>query len=76
MNRRIVGLLLALFALPVGSHAGELIHFKDTTTSWANVMSIASKEKKMIFVMLIPIGARGAKLWIKRLSPILPWQNL
>ncbi len=50
MNRRIVGLLLALFALPVCSLASELIHFKDTTTSWANVLSIASKEKKLIFV--------------------------
>jgi thiol-disulfide isomerase/thioredoxin len=34
----------------VCSLAGELIHFKDTTTSWANVLSIASKEKKLIFV--------------------------
>lgn len=45
-----MGLLLALFALPVYSLASELIHFKDTTTSWANVMSIASSEKKLIFV--------------------------
>jgi thioredoxin-related protein len=50
MNRKIVGLLLAFIAIPVCSPAGELIHFKDTTTSWANVMSIASKEKKLIFV--------------------------
>lgn len=50
MSRKIAGLLLALFALPVGSLASEMIHFKDTTTSWANVMSIASKEKKLIFV--------------------------
>jgi hypothetical protein len=50
LNRRIVGLLLALFALPVYSLASELIHFKDTKTSWANVMSTASKEKKLIFV--------------------------
>ncbi len=41
---------MAFFVLPVCSLAGELIHFKDTTTSWANVMTIASKEKKLIFV--------------------------
>jgi thioredoxin-related protein len=50
VNRRIAGLLLALFALPVCSLASELIQFKDTTTSWANVLSIASKEKKLIFL--------------------------
>lgn len=50
MNRKIVGLLLGLVALPVCSCAGELIHFKDTTTTWANVLSIASKEKKLIFI--------------------------
>lgn len=41
---------MALFALPMYSLASELIHFKDTKTSWANVMSTASKEKKLIFV--------------------------
>ncbi len=50
MKRSIARVLLALFALPVSTLAGETIHFKDTTTSWAKVMSIASKEKKLIFV--------------------------
>ena len=50
MKRRIAGLFLTVLTLPTWSIAGELIKFKDTTTSWANILSLASKEKKLIFV--------------------------
>ena len=50
MIRRILVLLFAVVTIQAIGFAGELIHFKDTTTSWTNVLSTASKEKKMVFI--------------------------
>ncbi len=47
MALTIIGMLLALSACGIAS---ELIHFRDTTTSWDNVKAIAAQEKKLIFI--------------------------
>src|SRR5512140_1797373 len=49
--KKIVGQLLTLFVgLSATGLGSELIHFRDTTTSWQNVLSIAAKEKKLVFI--------------------------
>jgi thioredoxin-related protein len=42
--------IFLFFSLSAYAAASELIHFKDTTSSWDDVKSIAAKEKKLIFI--------------------------
>lgn len=46
----IVKVTVLIFTLSICGTASELIHFRDTTTSWDNVKSIAAKENKLIFI--------------------------
>ena len=49
--KRVFVMLLLVFAAAVQlSVARELIHFRDTTSSWEEIKSIASKEHKLIFI--------------------------
>ncbi|HTY12353.1 MAG TPA: thioredoxin fold domain-containing protein [Bacteroidota bacterium] len=43
-------IFMALAFLASSGTAGELIHFRDTTTSWDNVLIIAAQQNKLVFV--------------------------
>ncbi len=50
MRRAIIGVLVSIMYVSGVAAASELIHFRDTTTSWDDVKSIAAKEQKLIII--------------------------
>lgn len=49
MRRMTLASVVMLFPLTY-CVAGELIPFRDTTTSWDNIKTLAAKEKKLVFI--------------------------
>src|SRR5208283_1082181 len=50
MRRVTFSIIVILLTLSACGVASELIHFKDTATSWDKIKAIAEQEKKMIFI--------------------------
>ena len=50
MRRMTLMMIVMLLVLSACGIASELIPFKDTTTTWDNIKTIAAQEKKMIFI--------------------------
>jgi len=50
VKRTIAAILFFIIAFSLAATAGELIPFRDTTTSWAALQSIAAKEHKLILI--------------------------
>ena len=50
MRRAIITALISIGCLSGFAAASELIHFRDTTTSWEDVKSIAAKDHKLIII--------------------------
>jgi thioredoxin-related protein len=50
MKRVVMRVLVLIVSLSSGAAASELIHFRDTTTSWDDIKSIAAKEQKFIVI--------------------------
>ncbi|HTR82575.1 MAG TPA: thioredoxin fold domain-containing protein [Bacteroidota bacterium] len=50
MRRMCYKLIVSMLVLSAYAPASELIHFRDTTTSWSEVKSIAEKEHKLVFI--------------------------
>ena len=50
MRRMTLMMIVMLLVLSACGIASELIPFKDTTTTWDNIKTIAAQEKKLIFI--------------------------
>jgi len=50
MRRAIITALISIGCISGVAAASELIHFRDTTTSWEDVKSIAAKDHKLIII--------------------------